>query len=149
MDDVLTGPLSRKITNEDRQGIEALFNAADDAWGQRDLQALTTLYDFPIYVGTDDSGGTYQGAEWDADQFRAAMTAALQADGNRVDRRQKRTPHFLSDSMAIILVETSVRVSATELGSYPSAILVIKMGTRWCFKGGVEAGHGRRAECPV
>ena len=52
MDHVLTGPLSRKITNEDRQGIEALFNAADDAWGQRDLQALTTLYDFPIYVGT-------------------------------------------------------------------------------------------------
>ena len=96
-----------------------------------------------------DSGGTYQGAEWDADQFRAAMTAALQADGNRVDRRHKRTQHFLSDSMAVVLVETSMSVSATELGSYTSAILVIKMGTRWCFKGGVEAGHGRRAECPV
>ena len=49
------------------------------------------------------------------------MTAALQADGNRVDRRQKRSQHFLSDSMAIILVETSVSVSATELGSYTSA----------------------------
>ena len=149
MDRVLTGPLSRKITNEDRQGIEALFNAADDAWGQRDLQELTTLYDFPIYVGTDDSGGTYQGAEWDAHQFRAAMTAALQADGRRVDRRQQRTQHFLNDSMAMVLVETSMSVSATELGSYASAVLVITMGPRWYFKGGVEAGHGRRAECPL
>ena len=55
---------SRRVTIEDRQGIEALFNAADDAWRQQDLQALTTLYDFPIYVGTDDSSGKYQGGEW-------------------------------------------------------------------------------------
>ena len=63
MNNTPSGPLSRKVTNEDRQGIEALFDTADDAWRQRDLGALTTLYDFPIYVGTDDSHGAYQGAE--------------------------------------------------------------------------------------
>ena len=74
------------------------------------------------------------------------MTAALQADGNRVSRKLKRKQHFLSDSM-IVLVDTSMSVNTTELAQ--SAILVIKIGTRWCFKGRYGAGHGRRAECPL
>jgi hypothetical protein len=80
MNDTRSGSLSTKVTIEVRQGIEALFNAADAAWRQRDLQALTTLYDFPIYVGTDDSRAASQGAERDADQFRAAMTAMMKVD---------------------------------------------------------------------
>jgi hypothetical protein len=56
-------PLSRKVSREDRQGIETLFNAADVARRTEDMHALVTLYDFPIYVGTDSSDGRYQGAE--------------------------------------------------------------------------------------
>jgi hypothetical protein len=50
--DNLSGPLSRRVTHEDRQGIEALFVAAADAWRKEDMQALMTLYDLPIYAGT-------------------------------------------------------------------------------------------------
>ena len=32
MNNTPSGPLSKNVTIEDRQGIEALFNAADDAW---------------------------------------------------------------------------------------------------------------------
>src|SRR4029450_10902758 len=68
-----TGPLSRRVTKEDRQGIEALFKAADAAWKKGDLQALTALYDFPIYMATDTKDGTFQGGEWSVEQFQKIM----------------------------------------------------------------------------
>ena len=56
-----TGPLSRRVTHEDRQGIETLFNAAADAWRKEDVQALMTLYDLSIYAGTDNAAGALEG----------------------------------------------------------------------------------------
>jgi hypothetical protein len=66
----------------------------------------------------------------------------MQAERKDVSRTERRTPHFLSDSMAMVLVETSVTRNGDALGSYTSAILVIKIGELWRFKSGVEAGHG-------
>ena len=50
--DNLSGPLLRRVRHEDRQGIEALFVAAADAWRTEDTVSLMTLYDLPIYAGT-------------------------------------------------------------------------------------------------
>ena len=140
--DNLTGPLSRRVTHEDRQGIEALFVAAADAWREEDVQALLTLYDLPIYAGTDNAAGAYQDAACDGELLRKILTALMQAEAKDVSRAERRTPHFLSDSMAMVLVETSVTRNGDALGSYTSAILVIKKGGVWRFKSGVEAGHG-------
>ena len=140
--DNLSGPLSRRVTHEDREGIEALFVAAADAWRKEDMQALMTLYDLPIYAGTDNAAGAYQAAECNGEQLRAILTALMQAERRDVSRTERRTPHFLSDSMAMVLVETSVARNGDTLGSYTSAILVIKKGGLWRFKSGVEAGHG-------
>ena len=141
--DNLTGPLSRRVTHEDRQGIEALFVAAADAWRQEDMQALMTLYALPIYAGTDNAAGAYQAAECGDEQLRAILAATMQAERKDVSRTERRTPHFLSDSVAMVLVETTVTRNGEALGSYTSAILVIKNGGLWRFKSGVEAGHGK------
>ena len=45
--------------------------------------------------------------------------------------------------MAMVLVETSLARNGEALGSYTSAILVIKNGVQWRFKSGVVAGHGK------
>ena len=140
--DHLGGPLSRRVTHEDRQGIDALFVAAADARRREDMQALMTLYDLPIYAGTDNAAGAYQAAECDAEQLRAILTATMQ-EPKDVSRTERRIPHFLSDSIAMVLVETHVTHYGTALGSYTSAILVIKNGGQWRFKIGVEAGHGK------
>src|SRR5262249_22387966 len=140
--DNLTGPLSRKVTHEDRQGIEALFNAAADAWRKEDTEALMTLYDLPIYLGTDDATGAYQAAECGGERLRTILTALMRAERKDVSRAERRTPHFLSNSMAMVLVETSVTHNGDALGSYTSAILVIKKDGLWRFKSGVQAGHG-------
>jgi hypothetical protein len=141
--DNLTGPLSRRVTHEDRQGIEALFAAAADVWRPEDIQELMTLYDLPIYAGTDNAAGAYQAAECGDEQLRAILTATMQAERKDVSRTEHRTPHFLSDSMAMVLVETTVTGNGDTLGSYTSAILVIKKDQLWRFKSGVEAGHGK------
>ena len=141
--DNLTGPLSRRITHEDRQGIEALFVAAADAWRKEDIDALGTLYDLPIYAGTDNAAGAYQDAVCDGERLHEILTGWMQAEAKDVSRAQRRTPYFLSDSMAMVLVETSVTRNGDALGSYTSAILVIKKGEVWRFKSGVVAGHGK------
>jgi hypothetical protein len=141
--DNLSGPLSRRVTHEDREGIEALFVAAADAWRKEDMRALMTLYDLPIYAGTDNAAGAYQAAECNGEQLRAILTATMQAERKEVSRTERRTPHFVSDSIAMVLVETSVTRNGDTLGSYTSAILVIKKGGQWRFKSGVEAGHGK------
>jgi len=43
----------------------------------------------------------------------------------------------------MVLVETSVTRNGDALGSYTSAILVIKKDGLWRFKSGVQAGHGQ------
>ena len=139
----LTGPLSRRVTHEDRHGIEALFVAAADARRKEDLQTLMTLYDLPIYAGTDNAAGAYQSTECGDEQLRAILTATIRTERKDTSRTERRTPHFLSDSMAMVLVENSVTRNGDALGSYTSAILVIKSGGRWRFKSGVEAGHGK------
>ena len=141
--DNLSGPLSRTVTHEDREGIEALFTAAADLWRTDDMQALVTLYDLPIYVGTDNAAGAYQAAECGAEQLRAILTATIESERKDVSRTERRTPHFLSDSLAMVLVETSMTRNGDTLGSYTSAILVIKKGRLWRFKSGIEAGHGK------
>ena len=139
----LTGPLSRRVTHEDRQGIEALFNALTEAWRKEDMPAVMNLYDLPIYSGTDNAAGDYQGAQCGGEQLLAILTALIQRERKDESRTQRRTPHFLSDSIAMVLVETSVTRNGDALGSYTSAILVIKKGGVWRFKSGVQAGHGK------
>jgi hypothetical protein len=52
----------------------------------------------------------------------------MQAQRNDLVRTERRMPHFLSDSVAMVLVETSVTRSGDALGSCTSAKLVIKTG---------------------
>ncbi len=139
----LTGPLSRRVTHENGEGIEALFGAAADAWRKEDMQALLALYDLPIYAGTDNAAGAYQSTECDAEELRAILTALMKSERKDLSRTERRTPHFLSDSMAMVLTDTSVARHGDALGSYTSAILVIRKDGAWRFKSGVEAGHGK------
>jgi hypothetical protein len=137
-----SGPLSRKITKEDREGIDALFKAADAAWKKGDMESLTALYEFPIYMATDTKDGTFQGGEWSVEQFQKIMGGFMKSDPKDVVYKEKLTPHFLSDTMASVIVETTATRGGKELGSYKSSVLVIKKNGQWRFKSGAEAGHG-------
>ena len=137
-----TGPLSRKVTKEDTQGIEALFKAAEAAWKKGDMQALTAMYDFPIYMGTDRQDGTYEGGEWMQELFEKIMGPMMKTDPKDVVYKEKRTPHFLSDTLAVVIGETTASRGGKQLGSYKWSAVVIKKNGQWRLKSGLEAGHG-------
>ena len=137
-----TGPLSRKVTKEDKQGIEALFKTATDAWKKGDMKALTSLYDFPIYMGTDTSSGVFEGGEWSQELFVKIMGDMMKTDSKDVVNNEKYTPHFLSDTLAVVIVDTTATKGGKSLGSYKSSVVVIKKNGQWRIKSGLEAGHG-------
>ena len=138
-----TGPLSRKVTIEDRQGVEALFKAADAAWKKSDMNALTALYDFPIYMGTDNAKGVFDGGEWSQERFVSIMGGMMKDQPKDVTYNEKYTPHFLSDSLAVVIINTTVTQGGKNLGSHKSVATVIKKNGEWRFKSGLEAGHGQ------
>jgi hypothetical protein len=142
MDITKTGPLSRKVIKEDKQGIEALFKAADVAWSKGDMQAVTAFYDFPVYMGTDKPNGTYEGGEWSQEQFIKIMGEMMKTQPKDVTYKEKLTPQFLSDTLAVVLVETTVAQGGKDVGSYKSSVIVIKKDGQWRIKSGLEAGHG-------
>lgn len=137
-----TGPLSRKVTNEDKPGIEALFKSAESAWKKGDIDTLSKLYDFPIYMATDTANGTFQGGEWSQEQFVQIMGEVMKSEPKDVAYDDKYTPHFLSDALAVVIVDTTATQAGKALGSYKSSVIVIKKDGQWRFKSGVEAGHG-------
>jgi uncharacterized protein (TIGR02246 family) len=141
--DATTGPLSRKVTKEDKQAIDAFLKAASAAWRKGDINAVAAFYDFPIYMGTDNAKGVFSGGEWSREQFVSIMGGMMKTDPKDVTHNDKYTPHFLSDSLAVVIIDTTATQGGKNLGSYKSAVTVIKKDGQWRFKSGLEAGHGQ------
>src|SRR5207249_3432282 len=51
------GPLSRKVTKEDKKGVDELYKKSEEAWKKGDVNALAELVDFPVIMLSDDSKG--------------------------------------------------------------------------------------------
>lgn len=136
------GPLSRKVTKPDKQGIEALYKASDQVWMKGDIQAAAALHDFPVYMATDDSHGMVYGDQWSKQQFVQMMGDAASHMPKDISYKHKLTPHFLSDTLAVVIDDVTMMQGNKNLGSFKSAALVVNKGGRWLFKGGMEAGWG-------
>src|SRR5829696_4600227 len=54
------GPMSRKVTKEDKKGIDELYKAAEDSMKKGDVTAFADLVDFPAIMLSDDSKGQVQ-----------------------------------------------------------------------------------------
>jgi hypothetical protein len=145
MDMTKVGPLSRKVTTPDRNGVEALIRASDKAWMSGDVQAVAQLQDFPVHMSTDDSTGKFKGEEWSRDQFVQMMGDMVSKTPRDITFKHKLTPHFLSDTLAVVVDEPTMMKGNTRLGTFTSVSVVIKKDGRWLFKEGVEAGWGDMA----
>lgn len=145
MDMTKVGPLSRKVTTPDRNGVEALIRASDKAWMSGDVQAVAELHDFPVHMSTDDSKGEFKGEEWSRDQFVEMMGEMVSKTPRDITFKHKLTPHFLSDTLAVVVDEPTMMKGNTKLGTFKSVAVVVKKDGRWLFKEGLEAGWGDMA----
>ncbi len=142
MDMTKVGPLTRKVTKEDKQGIESAIKAADEAWKKGDMEKILAGHDFPIYMATDDSKGAFKGGEWTREQFVQMMGDMIKSMPKDLTMKHKLTTHFMSDTLAVVIDEPTMVKGGKELGSYKTAMVMVKKDGQWRFKSGVEAGWG-------
>jgi uncharacterized protein (TIGR02246 family) len=135
------GPLSRKVTKEDKKGVDALFKATEDAWHKGDVNALADLVDFPVIMLSDDSKGEVKHFSATREQWVGMMQPMLANMPKDIKMKHKQTAHFLSDDLAVAIEEATMQMGKTK-GSWKSMSVLTLRDGKWKFKEMAEAGWG-------
>jgi hypothetical protein len=134
------GPMSRKVTKEDKKGIEELYKSMQAAWKGGDINALADLVDFPVIMLSDDSKGEAKYFSATREQWIEMMKPMMNMPKD-IKWQHKHTAHFLSDSLAAVIEETSMTMGKTK-GKWKGLAVVTLRDGRWKFKEMAEAGWG-------
>jgi uncharacterized protein (TIGR02246 family) len=135
------GPMSRKVTKEDKKGVDALYAAMDGSMKKADVNALADLMDFPVMMVTDDSSGAESHAEMNRDQFVKMMTPFMHEPPKGMTSTHKHSPRFLSDTLAMVDEDTSMTMGKAK-GAWKSESMVVQKDGKWKVKAMFEAGWG-------
>jgi len=135
------GPMSRKVTKEDKKGVDALYDSVKDAMKKGDVNAYADVVDFPVIMLSDDSKGEVKHTTATREQFVELMKPMFTGMPKDMMPEHKHTAHFLSDDLAVVIEEASVARGKMK-GKWKSlAVLTLKDG-KWKFKEMAEAGWG-------
>lgn len=120
--------------------VHAWFAEYDARAAKADLTGLADLAMFPLNVVSDDSGGNGSAAQWDRDQYLAAM-AHVVGGGDQPRMESVRTPHFLTGQLVLVFTEATFTT-----GDHAQAVryadLLVKRHGRWYFQTMVQGGWG-------
>jgi hypothetical protein len=143
MDMTKVGPMSRKVTKEDKKGVDELYKTTEEAWKKGDLATLVDQIDFPVIMLSDDSKGQVQHFAATRDQWTAMMKPMLDNMPKEKDMKMKmkHTAHFLSDDLAVVVEETSMTMGKIK-GSWKGFSVVTLKDGKWKIKQMAEAGWG-------
>jgi hypothetical protein len=134
------GPMSRKVTKEDKKGVDELYKAVEDAMKKQDLNAFADLVDYPVIMLSDDSKGQVVFFPATREQFVDIMKPMMSAPMPK-DMKHKHTANFLSDDLAVTIEDNSATMGK-EKGKWKAmSVLTLKDG-KWKFKQFAEAGWG-------
>lgn len=146
MDMSKMGPASRKVTKEDKKGVEELYKSMEAAWQKGDVNAVADNCDFPIVMVTDDSSGKAMATIADRDTFMKMMGGMANMPHDKTMKMSgKQTPHFLSDTLAWVDEDNSMTMGKMK-ASWHAGSMVTKVGDKWKLKQMAEAGWGDMAK---
>ena len=137
------GPMSRKVSKEDKKGITDVYKAWDDAWKKGDPNAQAELVDFPVLMMSDNSKGEEKHFEANREQF-LAMAAGFASAPKDVKMSSKHTPTFISDSLVVAIGNFNMTMGKVKGSWHGFDVLTLKDG-KWKFKQLCEAGWGDMA----
>jgi hypothetical protein len=140
MDMTKMGPMSRPVTKPDKKGVEDLFKAMETAMKAGDVNAAADLVDFPVIMLSDDSTGAPQHFNATREQW-VGMMGPMMGGMKDVKFNSKRTPTFLSDTLAVVIEDISMSAGKTK-GKWKSMSVVAQRDGKWKFKEMSEAGWG-------
>lgn len=135
------GPWSRKPTDEKKikAELKAFFDKENELQLKGDMEGMTALLDFPLYLATDDQTGAFEGEVLSKEAFFAKMKpfqAALPKDRKLT---HDLSYHVLSDTMAVAYDEITVTTGGQKLVGRHATLLVKKNG-EWKRKTLMEPG---------
>jgi hypothetical protein len=135
------GPMSRPVTKEDKKGVDELYKASEAAWKAGDINAAADLVDFPVIMLSDDSTGKVQHFNATREQWVALMQPMFANMPKDLKVKHKHSAHFLSDTLAISVDETSMQMGKTK-GKWKGFAVLTNVAGKWKFKQMSEAGWG-------
>jgi uncharacterized protein (TIGR02246 family) len=135
------GPMSRKVTKEDKKGVDALYKATEEAMKKSDVNAFADLVDFPVIMLSDDSKGEVKHFSATREQFVDLMKPMFTSMPKDMKMDHKHTAHFLSDDLAVAIEETSMSMGKMK-GKWKSMSVLTLRDGKWKFKQIAEAGWG-------
>lgn len=143
----------RKVTKEDKKGIDALFKADEEAWKKEDLVAASANYDFPVYMATDDSKGNTYGETWDNEKWNKVMAGSMSSMPKDAKFAHKATYFFVTDSMAFVNDNVTMTAGKEKHTFRNGGFVELKDG-KWRWKMMAEGGWGdvmppAQAEAPA
>jgi hypothetical protein len=154
MDAAKTDPMTamgwtpRKVTKEDKKGIEAMLKEHEQAWMKGDLEGAMAHVSFPVFMATDDSKGAIHAGPWDKAMYQKMMEPMLKNTSAMADMmknsKMKYDYNFLSDSMAMVTCNTQMKMGK-QSHSMKSAMLVVNEAGKWMIKASMEPGWGDTA----
>jgi uncharacterized protein (TIGR02246 family) len=135
------GPMSRKVTKEDKKGVDAVYAAMEASMKKADVNAFADLMDFPVMMVTDDSKGVESHSEVNREQFVQMMTPFMKEPPKGMTETHKHNARFLSDTLAMVDEDTSMTMGKTK-GAWKSESMLVMKDGKWKVKAMVEAGWG-------
>jgi len=139
------GWMPRKVTHEDKKGIEEMLTQDEAAWMKGDMAGVAANVDFPVYMVTDDSKGMVYTDAWTKDQWMKEMADAMKNMPKDMKMKHNRKYMFLTDDMAIVYDNMSATMGKQKM-SWNSAELVVKKNGKWMIKSMMEGGWGDMAK---
>jgi hypothetical protein len=131
----------RKVTHEDKKGIDAMLKQVEDAWKKGDLATAASMVDFPVYMVTDDSKGNVTTDIWTKEKYITEMTEAMKFMPKDIKVKHNRKYDFLTDDMAM-LYDNMTMTMGKRTTNVRSGSLVIKKDGKWLTKSMMEGGWG-------
>jgi hypothetical protein len=153
MGGMMAGWTPRKVTKEDKKGIEAALDEHHKAWMSGDMSAVTATMDFPVFMATDDKDGavmTNMASQADWQKMMEPSMKAMMADKDAMAAmakmpKPKMDMFFITDTMAFVNAKMQMPMGKQKMETR-NALFMINKGGKWLVKGQVEGGWGDMAK---
>ncbi|GGO44402.1 hypothetical protein GCM10012287_09920 [Streptomyces daqingensis] len=128
-------------SEEDHREVEAWFAKYDAHAANADVEAMASMALFPLNLVTDDAGpGTGWTGQWSREEYVRTMSGVMgEPGGEDVHFESRRTPHFLSASLALVFTESTMTAGGQSRRMRYADVLV-KQGGEWYFQTMVQGG---------
>jgi uncharacterized protein (TIGR02246 family) len=141
MDMTKMGPMSRKVTKEDKKGVEAFYKSWQEAWKKSDINAVADMVSFPVTMISDHADGRGDAVMMSREEWIKEMEPMVKNPPPANMQVHTKLTHiaFLSDTLASVHEETTMTMGK-EKHKWAGASMLNMQDGKWKVLMMAEAG---------